>query len=992
MVTLRVLSFGDLLRRHRVAAGLTQEELAEHAHLSPRAITALERGERSAPRRATVQLLAEALGVTDDEYAELLAVARRRSATAPKSGHAGAPVADSAQSVAVPEFVGRSREVAVIEQQLSGTGPRFLMFAGEPGMGKSRLLHEAAQRARQLGWPVLESSCHRQGGQEPYTPLVGALARYLAETPPAQTRRELRGCDWLARLLPEAAGLIIPLSHTWTLPPEQERRLMFAAAARFLKNIAGPPGTLLVLDDLHWAGKDALDLLATLAHAPVDAPVCVLGAYRDTEIRSDDPLTRLVLDLTRDGLGRRVKLGPLAPVEASQLLDNLLSHSGETNQLLRDALLKRAGGVPFYLVSCAHALQLGAVSSARHARIPWDVAETVRQRISVLPVAGRELMRIAAIVGRSAPAGVLTTALALLGTSEQEALTALEAASSARLLLQADDTTYEFAHDLIRDVVIADLDPARCTALHLLVGEALERQPGEPPVDVLAYHYDHGGHPTKATVYLARAADRAWSLHAHAEAEAYYRVLIERLGIVKCQPDATQVRLKLSDILRTTARYDEALALLDEVIECYRTLGDLEGLGHATAQLGWCYAQRGTPSEGIARLQPLRTTLAARRVSPHGLAALDVALAQLYYVSGRHGEQLTAATRAVKLARAAGDQPTLVQAELRRGNALLMLGRMEEGTRVIEQTVPLAEIAGDLWSLTHALNNIGVVYETRGEFATTRSYVERASTVAERMGDPTMIAFMRCRRGKNAFYMGDWHTARVCFEAAAADVQAVGTSWMSAHLPLCLGHLYLVEGEYESGAAYLNAAIEVAGHRGNVQVLQYAQSVLAERELLAGDAGAALAHLQPLLDHAAPNAELAMALPLLAWASMLLGDEQQAGELVARADRETAKEHNLFDRLNVLRVQALLAMQQRDYGAARDLLEEALMLSAAMPFPYAEAKVLYTTGLLAMQSGLPEQAKQQWLEARAICDRLGERLYAGYIDQALAEIDRASSI
>jgi len=987
MATLRGLPFGDLLRRHRVAAGLTQEELAERAHLSPRAITALERGERSAPHRATVQLLAEALGVTDDEYAELLAVARRRSATTPHTGHAEAPVPDAAQSAA-PAFVGRSREVAVIEQQLTGKGLRFLLLAGEPGIGKSRLLHEAAQRARQLGWPVLESSCHRQGGQEPYAPLVGAFARYLAETPPAQARRELRGCDWLPQLLPEAAGLVALPSHTWTLPPEQERRLMFAAAAHFLKNIAGSSGTLLVLDDLHWAGKDALDLLATLAHAPVDTPLWMLGAYRDTEVRSDDLLTLLVLDLTRDGLGQRVKLGPLAPAEASQLLDNLLSRSGETNQLLHDALLQRAGGVPFYLVSCAHALWFGAMSSARHARIPWDVAETVRQRISVLPEAGRELMRIAAIAGRSTLVGVLTTALALLGTSEQEALAALEAASRARLL-QANDTTYEFAHDLIRDVVIADLDPARRTALHLLVGEALERQPGEPPVDVLAYHYDHGGHPTKAIVFLARAADRAWSLYARAEAEAYYRVLLERLDTVECQPEAIQVRIKLSNILCTTARYDEALALLDEAIECYRALGDLEGLGRATAQLGWCYAQRGTPSEGIARLQPLRTTLAARSISPHGLAALDVALAQLYYISGRHGEQLTAATRAVKLARAAGDEPTIVQAELRRGNALLMLGRMEEGTRVIEQTVPLAEIAGDLWSLTHALNNIGVVYETHGAFATTRSYVERACTIAERIGDPTMIAFMGYRRGKNAFYLGDWHKARVCFEMAVADVQAVGTSWMSAYLPLGLGLLCLVEGAYESGVAYLNAAIDLAGRRGDVHVLQYAQSVLAERELLAGNASAALTRLQPLLDRAAPNSELAMPLPLLAWASLLLGDERRAGELVARADYETAREHNLFDRLNVLRVQALLAMRQRDYGAAQDRLQEALTLSAAMPFPYAEAKLLYTTGLLALQSGLPEQALRQLLAARAICEQLGERLYAGYIEQALAEIDRA---
>src|SRR5260370_17199571 len=101
------------------------------------------------------------------------------------------------------------------------------------------------------------------------------------------------------------------------------------------------------------------------------------------------------------------------------------------------------------------------------------------------------------------------------------------------------------------------------------------------------------------------------------------------------------------------------------------------------------------------------------------------------------------------------------------------------------------------------------------------------------MGDPPMIGFMGYRRGKNAFYLGDWHKARVCFEMAVADVQAVGTSWMSAYLPLGLGHLCLVEGEYESGGAYLNATIHLARRRGDVPVLHFPHSVLAERELLA---------------------------------------------------------------------------------------------------------------------------------------------------------------
>src|SRR5207245_1637785 len=100
-------------------------------------------------------------------------------------------------------------------------------------------------------------------GREPYAPLLGALQRHIRDQAPVRLRADLQGCAWLVRLLPElAAGSIEPLP-AWTLPPEQERRLMFEAVAHFVANVAGPAGTLLVLDDLQWAGGDALDLLAT---------------------------------------------------------------------------------------------------------------------------------------------------------------------------------------------------------------------------------------------------------------------------------------------------------------------------------------------------------------------------------------------------------------------------------------------------------------------------------------------------------------------------------------------------------------------------------------------------------------------------------------------------------------------------------------------------------------------------------------------------------
>src|SRR5262249_3009535 len=151
-------------------------------------------------------------------------------------------------------------------------------------------------------------------------PLLEALERHLQGQSAAQRRADLDGCAWLARLLPELAETGTAPLPLWKLAEDQERRLMFKAVGRFLQNVTGPGGTLLGLDDLQWAGADALDLLATLARSAPETRLRVLGAYRDTEVRPEDPLSHLQADLAHAGLVAHQRLAPLAAHEAAQLL------------------------------------------------------------------------------------------------------------------------------------------------------------------------------------------------------------------------------------------------------------------------------------------------------------------------------------------------------------------------------------------------------------------------------------------------------------------------------------------------------------------------------------------------------------------------------------------------------------------------------------------------------------------------------------------------
>lgn len=989
MGTVQTASFGSLVRHHRVSAGLTQEELAERAGLSARAISDIERGAKHVPRKDTVELLAEALGLSQQERAVFMAAVRRLSA--PGVGDPGvAPL--MRQGSALPPLAGRTRESAALDQHLAGGGPPVLLLVGEPGIGKTRLLQEAALRARAGGWCVISGGCYRRAGQEPYAPLMEALQSYIRLLPAAQLRTALQRCAWLVRLLPELMDAADMPEPSVTLPPEQERRLMFGAVGRFLANVAGPAGTLLVLDDVQWAGPDALDLLAVLIRAPAEKPLRVVATYRDVDVRLQDPLAVFLVDLVRDGLATQHRLAPLGQEEAAELLRSMLQQSGGTGHGalgadIAERVLRRAEGVPFFLVSCAQGLNAGALGGDAAEGVPWDVAQTIRQRVASLPRAAQDILSVAAVVGERAPRDVLMRMATQSGMEEGEVLAALDEACQAGLLADGGDDVYYVTHDLIRDVVRDDLGAARRAALHRRVAEALERATGEPQAELLAYHFGRAGAIDKALIYLERAGDRAVAVHANAAATGYYREMVERLDRLGRVAESAQAREKLGATLRIVGRYDQALQVLERAAEAFRAAGDLEGLGRAMAQLGRVHARRGTPQEGVARLAPLVKPLEDAH-AVHGLAAVQTALAELYFVSGRHREQLAAAERAEQLTREAGDDAALATAVQWRSIALLALGRTEEALPALQDVIPMAEAAGDLSSYAHTLNHVALAYIRRGEFRESQAYIERALAAAQQRGDPAQVAFMSYNRGLIAFFRGDWPQARGSYEQAAAVMREIGMSWSSVYPLVGLGQLHLVQGQWGTGAHQLQEATAAAERSGDLQALRAAQMPLAERELVEGRPEAARARLDRLLDRTASGWDegVAQILTLLAWAQLELDDEAQTESLVALSITRAITEQNRLALVDALRVRALWAMRRQRWQDAHGALEEALSLARAMPYPYGMARVLFTEGLVRAHEGDPGAARSHLEASKAICAQLGERLYGRSIEGALANL------
>jgi tetratricopeptide (TPR) repeat protein/transcriptional regulator with XRE-family HTH domain len=976
-----VPSFGELLRRYRLAAGLTHAALAERAGLSVRAISDLERGVNRKPHKDTFEMLAAALGLTAEERAAFEAVLRGHLAVP-------APLAPDRRwhpaRGAMP-FVGRRAELASLEHHIAGGTSPLLLIAGEPGIGKSRLLHEAARQAATQGWTVLSGGCHRRSGEEPYAPLLGALERHVTSQAPAVRRVTLRGCAWLVRLLPELTAEGGPLP-AWTVPPTQERRLIFKAVATYLANISGARGTLLVLDDLQWAGQDALDLLAALARMPAGTlPLSLIGAYRDTEITVSSPLATLLADLAREGLARRAELGPLPDKAAAELIASLLPGAEDDAAALREEVVRRGEGVPFFLVSCALALQAEG-SSASAAHVPWDVAETVRQRVAALAAPAPALLSAAAVVGRRVPRVTLMPLAAGLGWDQATAIAALEAALRGRLLVE-DDQAYQFAHDLIREVVAGDLSAGRRSALHLQVANVLEHGAGEPPVEALAYHYARAGDSEKAVVYLERSGARALGMHANAEAEGHYSDLVARLDTLGHPVEAAQAREKLAFILRVTGHYDGALELEEEALEAYRAAGDIEGMANAGGVIGWLHMLRGTMSDGLPVVTSLIRELTRRGLSAAGLANLYIGLAQLYFSADRYSELGEAAQRAFELAQEAGDERLQTLAQSKQAIALCQLGQIDEGKRALEECCRRMEAIGDDWGRCTALNNLACVYDDDGAFDKAMDCVELALALAERIGDAEQIAFMTYRCGQEAFFLGDWARTRRDYERAVALIHELGDVRGSSYPPSKLARLAFAEGRLDEAMRCSDEASESASRKQDAQSMRYIHATIAEYEVLQGRPQAALDRLTPLLE--SPTQEwiaIVEILPLVAWALLERGDIDRADEVIEQAVQRASVAHLRSILLDARRIEAQVRMARRRWGEAQAAVEEALVMAHTMAYPYAEAKVLYVYGLLHAAHVEPDQARERLEAALAICARLGERLYAAHVERAIAEL------
>jgi transcriptional regulator with AAA-type ATPase domain/tetratricopeptide (TPR) repeat protein len=479
-------------------------------------------------------------------------------------------------------FIGRRHEQELLQGLLDrvtdGWG-QVVTVVGEPGIGKSRLLHEFRQSLATTAVSVLEGRCASYGVNVPYFPVLEMLQAVYgieeADSPDAVDTKVSAALEQFGPVgvawMPYVQHLIYPRREgkLAKLSPEAIKNRTFDALQQMVIRRQEQGPLVLIVEDLHWIDKTSEELLASLADIMVKTRVLLLTTCRP----GYQP------PWTGRSHATHMALGPLSTDQSRRLIESILQGESPDDALVA-AILTRADGNPFFLEELARAVRQQDRRS--DLRVPDTVHDVLVARIEALSDGDRSVLQVAAVLGRDVsgallqdtcelPPEHLDTSLARLQTGEFLYATGFGSSSSYRF---KHALTHEVAYGTVFDADRPRLHARAAAAIEKLSPETQERRP-----EVLARHHEEAGRPAEAVKYWYRAGQLAMGRSAHVEATAHLTRAAELIERLPHTPDRDHQDVLVHLALGTSLAATRGYAAPEVELPIARARALVEGLG-----------------------------------------------------------------------------------------------------------------------------------------------------------------------------------------------------------------------------------------------------------------------------------------------------------------------------------------------------------------------------------------------------------------------------
>jgi class 3 adenylate cyclase len=655
-----------------------------------------------------------------------------------------------ARTALCPVLIRRDDELGVLEDALLAARrgeSRFVVLAGEAGIGKTRLSRELAREARELGCAVLSGGASDAEVSLPYLPFVEAIGNYLDEQDMGRLREVLGpALGELGQLFPTLGGDRLPEPSP---DPGQAKLRLFEAIVSLLALPARDRTLLLVVEDVHWADAATRELLDYLARRLTDLPSLIVVTYRADELHRRHPFLPTLQGWRRSGVAEILELEPLSEDGIGEMLAAILGPDAVDREL-HELMLERTEGNPFVLeemlrevveTSNGDGVDRDAVGRTR---LPESVRQAILLRVQRLGDELAAVLEAAAALGWSFDHGML---LAVSDKPESTVHDALEAATAQQLLEEdpAHPGRYSWRHALTQEAIYAETVTPRRQAIHSRAADVLGSTETTRAVD-LANHLLGAARFEEAVPVCLRSAAEAE--HALAFGEAIS--LLERaLPYVDDPLERARVLCRIGRDQWRNGEPATAAGFLSEGIKSLDDLGEpLEAARHRIV-LGRCEWECGRPPESRAQYERALEILEKERPSAE-LSMVHNRIAGLHAFELDYRSCLESAERAVEIAEQA-------DADLERVWALAFValgyidsGEVERGFQVMDVCFHEAQEKGysqiahnvgwnDIWSRVHLMQSD---LEERVERMEAMPY-----RVGHREGDSIALSYVRKARG-----------------------------------------------------------------------------------------------------------------------------------------------------------------------------------------------------------------------------------------------------
>jgi DNA-binding SARP family transcriptional activator/tetratricopeptide (TPR) repeat protein len=635
-------------------------------------------------------------------------------------------------------LVGRAAELGMLgaawREVSARAGGQVVGVTGEAGSGKTALIEEFQAGLAVAGGAILRGRCHDGESGLPFALTADLLRSAGAASSDLPARLPGHVAVMVGRLAPELAAEQPNAQAPALSSPLALARLYAAIRATFQLAAApaGHPGVL-IAEDVHWADRPSVDLLAYLVRRLAGWPVLLVVSWRPEHAERLRGLHAALTEAGESGRARTV---------APQLLS-----ADEVAEVLRAAglprpdvprMLTETRGLPMLVREYAEALRAAGPQEGAEA---WSPPESVRgllgRRLRSAGEPAAQMLSTAAVLGSGCDADLLR---AVSGRGEAETVEALDEAVARFLLIEVPPPGgsgapgYDFPYEALRRVAYESASLARRRLLHGRAADVLaaryERDPLLVRAAVVAGHLQRAGREAEAAAWWWRAAGRARELYAHAEAHAHLR---QALALGYPQVPGS---IAVGDVLTVLGRYREALA-------AYETAAAGSGDDPAAAaaiehKLAEVHHRLGDWALADAHLAAAADLLPGDDLG--GRARLGADRAVVAYRLGENERAARLGAAALADAERAADPAAIAQAR----NVLGMLAAREQDAAAAEEHLrgSLAEARqlGDPGAAAAALNNLARLLADTGRADEALACATEALELGSELGDQHRVA------------------------------------------------------------------------------------------------------------------------------------------------------------------------------------------------------------------------------------------------------------